>query len=293
MHRLGVLGWPVAHSRSPAIHNAALAALGMRDWHYQRLPVPPELFAETVRALGDSGFVGANVTIPHKQAALALAEQSSAAALAIGAANTLTFAPDGTIAAENTDAPGLISALEQLVGLPVRPSALVLGAGGSARAAVWALREAGAREVSVWNRTPERAAVLARDLGVRAVSEPTSADLLVNCTSVGLTGKIEGPGSPASGRLRHPLERSASEPEGLNQLGLTFDQVGEYSYVIDMVYRSGLTPLLAAAREHGARTLDGLEILVAQGALSFELWTGRAAPLEVMRRAARNLQGAD
>jgi shikimate dehydrogenase len=293
MHRLGVLGWPVAHSRSPAIHNAALAALGMRDWHYQRLPVLPELFAETVRALGDSGFVGANVTIPHKQAALALAEQSSAAALAIGAANTLTFAPDGTIAAENTDAPGLISALEQLVGLPVRPSALVLGAGGSARAAVWALREAGAREVSVWNRTPERAAVLARDLGVRAVSEPTSADLLVNCTSVGLTGKIEGPGSPASGRLRHPLERSASEPEGLNQLGLTFDQVGEYSYVIDMVYRSGLTPLLAAAREHGARTLDGLEILVAQGALSFELWTGRAAPLEVMRRAARNLQGAD
>jgi shikimate dehydrogenase len=285
MHRLGVLGWPVAHSRSPAIHNAALAALGMRDWHYQRLPVPPELFAETVRALGDSGFVGANVTIPHKQAALALAEQSSVAALAIGAANTLTFAPDGTIAAENTDAPGLISALEQLVGLPVRPSALVLGAGGSARAAVWALREAGAREVSVWNRTPERAAVLARDLGVRAVSEPTSADLLVNCTSVGLTGKIEGPGSPASGRLRHPLERSASEPEGLNQLGLTFDQVGEYSYVIDMVYRTGSTALLAAARSHGAQTLDGIEILLRQGALSFELWTGRQAPLDAMRAA--------
>jgi shikimate dehydrogenase len=266
MHRLGVLGWPVAHSRSPAIHNAALAALGMRDWHYQRLPVPPELFAETVRALGDSGFVGANVTIPHKQAALALAEQSSVAALAIGAANTLTFAPDGTIAAENTDAPGLISALEQLVGLSARPSALVLGAGGSARAAVWALREAGAREVSVWNRTPERAAVLARELGVRAVSEPTSADLLVNCTSVG-------------------LERSASEPEGLNQLGLTFDQVGEYSYVIDMVYRTGSTALLAAARSHGAQTLDGIEILLRQGALSFELWTGRQAPLDAMRAA--------
>jgi shikimate dehydrogenase len=285
MHRLGVLGWPVAHSRSPAIHNAALAALGMRDWHYQRLPVPPELFAETVRALGGSGFVGANVTIPHKQAALELADRASDGARAIGAANTLTFAPDGTIAAENTDAPGLISALEQLVGLPARPSALVLGAGGSARAAVWALREAGAREVSVWNRTPERAAVLARDLGVRAVSEPTSADLLVNCTSVGLTGKIEGPGSPASGRLRHPLERSASEPEGLNQLGLTFDQVGEYSYVIDMVYRTGSTALLAAARSHGAQTLDGIEILLRQGALSFELWTGRQAPLDAMRAA--------
>jgi shikimate dehydrogenase len=277
MHRLGVLGWPVAHSRSPAMHNAALQALGMMDWRYQALPVPEQLFTETTRALGQAGFVGANVTIPHKQAALALAEQSSVAARAIGAANTLTFAPDGTIAAENTDAPGLIAALDGLVDLPARPSALVLGAGGSARAAAWALREAGAREVSVWNRTPARAERLARELGVRAVSEPVRADLLVNCTSVGL--------ERAGGR--GGVERSASEPEGLNQLALTFDQVGEYSYVIDMVYRAGLTPLLAAAREHGARTLDGLEILLAQGALSFELWTGRAAPLEVMRRAAR------
>jgi shikimate dehydrogenase len=264
---LGVLGWPVAHSRSPAMHNAALRALGMEGWRYQALPVPEDLFAETVRALGAAGFVGANVTIPHKQAALALADRASVAAREIGAANTLCFAPDGTIAAENTDAPGLIAALEQLAGLPARPSALVLGAGGSARAAVWALREAGAREVTVWNRTPERAAALARELGARAVSAPERADLLVNCTSVG-------------------LERSASEPEGLNQLGLTFDQVGEYPYVVDFVYRSGATPLLAAAREHGARTLDGLEILLAQGALSFELWTGRRAPLEVMRSAA-------
>src|SRR5271169_2150023 len=112
--RLGVLGWPVAHSRSPAMHNAALQALGMEDWRYQALPVPRELFAETVRALGQAGFIGANVTIPHKQAALAMADQASDAARAIGAANTLTFAPDGTIAAENTDAPGLIAALEQL-----------------------------------------------------------------------------------------------------------------------------------------------------------------------------------
>jgi len=268
MHRLGVIGWPVAHSRSPAMHNAALAALGMEDWRYQALPVPEELFDETVRALGRAGFVGANVTIPHKRAALALAERSSAAAQAIGAANTLSFTSDGTVVAENTDAPGLIAALEQLDGLPARPSALVLGAGGSARAAVWAWREAGAREVSVWNRTPERAERLARELGARMVSKPGSADLLVNCTSVG-------------------LERSASEPEGLNLLGLTFDQVGEYSYVVDLVYRTGATPLLAAAREHGARTLDGLEILVAQGALSFELWTGREAPLQVMRRAVR------
>ncbi len=168
MARLGVLGWPVAHSRSPAIHNAALAALGMHDWRYQRLPVPPPLFAETTRALGSAGFLGANVTIPHKQAALALASRASSAAREIGAANTLTFAADGTIAAENTDAPGLIAALEHMTDMPAHPRALVLGAGGSARAVVWALREAGASEVSVWNRTPERAGELARELGVRA-----------------------------------------------------------------------------------------------------------------------------
>jgi shikimate dehydrogenase len=271
MVHLGVLGWPVVHSRSPAIHNAALAALGMDDWHYQRLPVPPELFAETARALGQSGFRGANVTIPHKHAALALADAASDAAREIGAANTLTYCSDGTIVAENTDAPGLIAALGEFPrGLP----ALVLGAGGSARAVVWALRQAGAGEVLVWNRTPDRAEALARELGARAVRQPTSADLLINCTSVGL----QAPG----------VERSATEDEALNQLGLTFDQVGEYSYVVDLVYRSGSTQLLAAARAHGARTLDGLDILVAQGALSLELWTGRTVPIEVMRAAARD-----
>jgi shikimate dehydrogenase len=283
--RLGVLGWPVAHSRSPAIHNAALVAFGMDGWRYQLLPVPPELFEETTRKLGAAGFVGANVTIPHKHAALALASEASAAAVAIGAANTLTFAADGTIAAENTDAPGLIAALDLKLG---GTSALVLGAGGSARAAVWALREGGAREISVWNRTPERAEELARDLGVRPVRTPVPADLLVNCTSVGLipsSGAILAVTPPVAASVR--VERSASEREELNQLGLTFDQVGSYPYVADMVYRTGSTQLLAAAREHGARTLDGLEILLAQGALSFELWTGRKPPLAVMRAALR------
>jgi shikimate dehydrogenase len=277
--RLGVLGWPVAHSRSPAIHNAAFASLGMADWCYQRLPVPPPLFAETTRALRQSGFVGANVTIPYKLAALSLADRASEAASAIGAANTLTFEPEGSIVAENTDAPGLIAALGRS---PRGIRALVLGAGGGARAAVWALREGGASEVSVWNRTPERAEALARDLGVRAVTKAQPADLLVNCTSVGLERRGGPSAETASG-----VEPSASEPEELNQLGLTFDQVGEYSYVVDLVYRTRSTHLLAAARRHGRRTLDGLEVLVAQGALSFELWTGRQAPLDVMRRAAR------
>jgi shikimate dehydrogenase len=277
MQRLGVLGWPVAHSRSPAIHNAALGSLGMDGWHYQRLPVPPALFEATSRALRRAGFVGANVTIPHKHAALALADSASETASAIGAANTLTFAADGAIAAENTDAPGLLAALGES---PRGLRAQVLGAGGAARAVVWALREAGASEVAIWNRTRKRAVELADELGARPVDSPRPADLLINCTSVGL---------PRAGAI----VRSATEQETLNQLGLTFDQVGEYSYVIDMVYRPGSTPLLAAAQAHGVRTLDGLEILIAQAALSFELWTGRTAPLDVMRRAAAEPDVAD
>jgi shikimate dehydrogenase len=259
--RLGVLGWPVAHSRSPSMHNAALVELGLDEWRYQRLPVPPGLLATTTRALGASGFVGANVTIPHKQEALAVADRASETASAIGAANTLTFAPDGTVCAENTDGPGLIAAL----GDPPRGMrALVLGAGGSGRAAVWALREAGAREVSVWNRTSARAEALARDLGVRAVGEPEPAELLVNCTSVGMKG----------------------ERDQLVQLGLSLDRLRAYRWVVDLVYRTGSTELLAAAQRQGARTVDGLDVLVCQGALSFELWTARRPPLEVMRRAA-------
>ncbi len=274
MNRLGVLGWPVGHSRSPAMHNAALAELGLADWHYQRLPVPSALFEQAAVALGGSGFLGANVTIPHKQAALVLADEASVAARAIGAANTLSYRPEGSITAENTDAPGLIEALD----MDIRGiRALVLGAGGSARAAVWALQQAGASEVSIWNRTPERAGALARELGARAVRTPGPGDLLVNCTSVGLEGPFEASG----------VERSATEGQALNQLGLTFDQLGEYSNVADLVYRSTPTPLLAAASEQGSRTVDGLQILIAQGALSFELWTGREAPRGVMARVAR------
>jgi shikimate dehydrogenase len=252
------------------MHNAGLAALGMSDWRYQLLPVPPERFAETVRALPGAGFAGANATIPHKHAALALADTATESARAIGAANTLVFAPEGAIAAHNTDAPGFLAALGVS---PQGMSALVLGAGGSARAVVWALREAGAREVSVWNRTPERALALARDFGARAASLPEAADLLVNCTSVGLESQ------PAN------LKQSATEPQALNLPAVTLDQVGDYAHVIDLVYSSTPTPLLAAARARGAHTVGGLEVLLAQGALSFELWTGRPAPLQAMRRA--------
>jgi len=257
MTRLGVLGWPVRHSRSPAMHNAALATLGLAGWRYQLLPVPPDLFAETVRALPAAGFLGANVTVPHKEAALALATEATPAALAIGAANTLTFGGGRAIEADNTDAPGLLAALPEP---PAGRRALVLGAGGSARAAAWALREAGAADVAVLNRTRERADQLAADLGVRVVTGPEPADLLVNCTTVG-------------------LQDERATPVDLAELD-------GFGTVVDLVYRAGGTTLVRAARAQGHPTVDGLEILVRQGALSLQRWTGHAAPLDVMRVAA-------
>jgi shikimate dehydrogenase len=256
--RYGVLGWPVAHSRSPAM----FAALGVP---YQKLPVPPELFAETVRALGAAGFAGANVTIPHKEAALALADEASERARQIGAANTLTFRADGTIAAENTDAPGFLAALPEP---PAGRSALVLGAGGSARAVVWALRAAGAADVRVWNRTPQRAEALAAEFGAVATAVVQPADLLVNCTAIGLG------------------DSSSRDLTTFKNTPLSADNVGEFASVVDLVYRPGGTELLRIARERGAEVVDGLEILVQQGALSYEAWTGRAPDLAVMREAA-------
>ncbi|MHB8492659.1 MAG: shikimate dehydrogenase family protein [Solirubrobacteraceae bacterium] len=303
--RLGVLGWPVAHSRSPEMHTAAFADLGMSGWAYQRLPVPPELVAETVRALPALGFRGANVTIPHKQAALTLADSASAAAREIGAANTLSFADDGRIAAENTDAPGLLAAIDHAFSAPSLASlhVVILGAGGSARAALWALTRAGVARVSVWSRRPDRARALAGELGAHAVPRPVGADMLINCTPVGL----EAPGTPlraCKGSLTRAakrsgantsvqLEHSSRDITALNQLGLTLDQLREYSDVVDLVYRSGETPLLTAARGLGLRTLDGGEILVRQGAASFELWTGRRPSLAVMRSAIADPQPAE
>jgi shikimate dehydrogenase len=260
--RLGVVGWPVAHSRSPAIHNAALAATGATGWRYQLLPIPPELFAETVPALAGAGFRGVNVTIPHKAAALSLATDASPRAAAIGAANTLVFGSEGRIAADNTDAPALIDALPR----PVRgATALVLGAGGSARAALWALIDAGAAAVWVWNRTPERAQALCAELGGEPSRAAVAADVLVNCTAVGLDG---------SGTL--------------DGLPIGPDRLSEYGCVIDLVYASAPTALIAAARRAGIPTVDGLELLVGQGALSFEQFTGHAAPRDVMQAAAKN-----
>ena len=254
---LAVAGWPVGHSRSPAMQQAALRELGI-PWRYLRLPLPPELFAETVRALPAAGYAGLNATVPHKEAALALADRASPEAAAIGAANTLSFR-DGEIAADNTDAPGLIAALDEDV---AGRRALVLGAGGAGRAAAWALREAGAR-VMVWNRTAERARGLAEELEVEHADQPGDADLLVNTAAA-------------------ELEPGADPLEALGLAGMAPPPL-----VADLVYADGGTELGRWAAAGGARVVDGLEVLVRQGALSLELWTGRAAPLATMRAAVQ------
>jgi shikimate dehydrogenase len=261
MPRLAVLGQPIGHSRSPAMHGAALAEMGLAgEWSYGAIEVSPDDFERRVRALEGEGYRGANVTVPHKSAALALADRLSETAREIGAANTLSFA-DGEIAAENTDAAGLLAALPRS---PRRLEALVLGAGGAARAVVWALLREGA-EVAIWNRTGLRSRHLAEDLGGEPVADPDAGAyrLIVNSTAVGLRGE-------------DPFE----------ELPLRADGFAAGQVVVDMVYGPAPSRLLAAAAAGGAETVDGIEVLARQGALSLELWTGRQAPLQTMRDAA-------
>jgi shikimate dehydrogenase len=263
---LGVAGWPVAHSRSPAMFAPALAQLGL-DWSYVPLPLPPERFAETARALAGSGYRGINVTMPHKRAAHDLADERTPAAAAIGAANTLTY-EDGRIEADNTDAAGFLDALGDD---PAGWRCLVLGAGGSARAVAWALRQAGAGDVAVWNRTPERARELAEDLSLRTAERSAAADLIVNCTSVGIDPAL-------------PVDEAVA--------AVSLTGVPRPPVFGDLTYGAGLTPLAAWAQQGGARVVDGLEMLVRQGARSLERWTGLEAPVDAMRAGARTTGNA-
>jgi shikimate dehydrogenase len=261
--RLAVLGHPVGHSRSPAMQSAALAELGLGDeWSYEAIDVAPDAFEVRVRAMQGEGFVGANVTVPHKEAALALADELSQTAREVGAANTLSF-EGGNIRAENTDAAGLLGALPSS---PAGQRALVLGAGGAARAVVWGLLREGA-EVAVWNRTELRSRDLCAELGGEPVAAPIQAEyeLIVNSTAVGLGGE-----------------------DPFAELPLATDGFTPRQIVVDMVYGGAQTALLRAAEAAGATVVDGLEILVQQGARSLEIWTARPAPLDTMRTAARS-----
>ncbi|MGQ9889497.1 MAG: shikimate dehydrogenase [Aggregatilineales bacterium] len=276
LYRVGLIGWPVTHSLSPAMHNAAFAALGLADWRYDLLPVPPDIVGHSLRTLrGEGGYLGVNVTVPLKEKVLAHTQPDDLAR-AVGAANTIDFR---TNVSTNTDVAGLISDLEANRIALLGTRALVLGAGGAARAAVFGLVRAGA-SVVVANRTMARAQAMLANLALAAnvrgvealpLEEAAAAQpgLIVNCTPVGMWPQVDS----------CPWPDDIPFPEG--------------AVVYDMVYRPARTRLMALAEAHGGRAIGGLGMLVRQGAAAFTLWTGQAAPFDVMLAAAQAALAAD
>jgi len=271
--RLGVIGWPTAHSLSPAMHNAALRRLGLPG-EYRALAVPPERLGETIGELVNSGYTGVNITIPHKAAALKYVAHPSPAVSAMQAANTLIF-KEGTVYAENTDPEGFIQALaaaadlEALRGKP----AVIAGAGGAGRGVLYALRQAGFSDITLLARRPEKAE---RETppGLLAGSPPTRilpiANLVDCCAGAGLLINATPLGTwPETGESIWPEEIPL--PPAL--------------LIFDLVYNPLETHLLRQARQSGAKGVNGLEMLVRQGARSLELWRGATAPVDVMRAA--------
>jgi shikimate dehydrogenase len=258
--RAAVIGHPVAHSRSPAMHSAAYRALGL-DWEYSRIDVEPADLAAFVAGLDAGGFAGINVTIPHKGAVLDLCDDVSTQARRAGSVNTV-LVRDGRLRGETTDGDGLLWALGD-----VEPAdALVLGAGGAARAAATALADAGWR-VAVSARRPEAAAALGA--GVEPWPPRAGARLIVNATPVG-------------------QRTSGTVPEESGTVPIPVELITPGMVVCDLAYRGDgtPTPLVEAAAARGARAVDGLDVLVGQGIAAFELLTGLPAPVDVMRAAA-------
>jgi shikimate dehydrogenase len=254
----GVIGMPITHSRSPRLHAHWLERYGLRG-HYVPLPVVPEHLAEVLRMMPRMGFVGANVTIPHKEAVLVLADTVTDRAALIGAANTLIFRPDGKIHADNTDGYGFIANLRQNIPdwQPDQGTAAVIGAGGAARAVVASLLGSGLRELRISNRTRLRAEQIRAEFGARVVvydwaqvgNMLEGAATIVNATSLGMENK------PA---LRIP-----------------FDALSPNAIVTDLVYTPLMTPFLAEAHARGCRVVDGLGMLLHQAAPGFERWFGQ------------------
>ncbi|MCS6868059.1 MAG: shikimate dehydrogenase [Thermus sp.] len=264
MLRLAVLGHPVAHSLSPAMHRYALESLGLPG-RYEAWETPLEALPERLAQVRQ-GFRGVNLTLPLKEAALPLLDWVAPEARAMGAVNTV-LSLEGRLFGFNTDAPGFLAAL-RAGGIPLVGPALVLGAGGAARAVAYALKGAGLR-VWVWNRTPERAQALAEALGLEAVplERAPEARLLVNATSVGL-------GDP---------EATPLPPELFPQEGAA----------VDLVYRPLWTRFLREARARGLKVQTGLPMLAWQGALAFRIWTGLLPDAAGMERVALKALGED
>jgi shikimate dehydrogenase len=273
---VGIIGDPIKHSRSPQIHNAAIAALGL-DYVYVPFHVQPDNLGAAIEGFRAANVVGINVTIPHKQNVVPYLDEISREATLIGAVNTLIF-KDGTISGENTDAPGFLQAMqEEGLDVPQGGAAVVIGAGGSARAIVVALALAGVRTICITNRTVSRAVALATDLsektGVSIYGIGLDDPKLSN--AVGMSQLIVNTAS-TSMDVSHPL---LIDPEWLEP----------QSIVYDIVYTPPETRLLRAAAEKDCHTIGGLGMLVHQGAIAFERWTGINPPVEIMRQA---LQGA-
>lgn len=265
----GVIGSPIAHSKSPQIHGHWLKTYGI-DGYYMPMDVAASDLADVVRTMPKMGFVGANVTIPHKEAILSIADQVTDRAILIGAANTLIFRKDGKIHADNTDGYGFLENLK--TGAPQWSAkagpAAVLGAGGAARAVIASLLDAGVPEIMISNRTRVRAEKLKADFGsrlrifdwVQAGNMLDRAALVVNTTSLGMIGK---------GEMRVPLDGLRRE-----------------SVVTDLVYAPLKTKLLEAAEEAGCTTVDGLGMLLHQAVPAFERWFGTRPDVDRATRAA-------
>lgn len=259
----GIAGWPVRHSRSPRIHGYWLERYGI-DGAYIPLPIAPDAFVPAMRGLLAAGFAGANVTVPHKQAAFALADRVDLTARRAGAVNTLVFR-HGHIEGSNTDVFGFLAGLADAGADPAAGPALILGAGGAARAAAVALLDQGV-PVSITNRTPARAAALAADLPGLCVLDwaqrsaaLADAALVVNATTLGMSGH----GDP----------------------GLDFSRAAAGLAVADLVYVPLETPMLAAARAHGLRCIDGLGMLLHQARPGFHAWFGVDPEVDAALRA--------
>jgi len=277
--QVGLIGYPVAHSRSPQIHNAAFREIGF-DAEYTLWETPPGTLEERVASLRAPGILGANVTIPYKEDVVPLLDECYVLAGRIGAVNTIVN-HNGKLIGYNTDAPGMLRALAECPDSPFDArdkETVILGTGGAARAAAVALIDQRANSVRIFGRDKARIEALLYHLLVLPLKPPASqtriggalfnspdadvilqkADLVINATSVGLKSSDDA-------------------------LLIDVNQLPVGSLVMDMVFNAGLTPLLRAARARGCFVMHGLSMLLYQGTLAFELWTGRDAPVEVMR----------
>jgi len=271
---VGIIGYPLGHSISPAFQQAAFDHYGM-DARYLVWETPLDGLTQRIQSLRAPSVLGANVTVPHKEAVRSSLDSLSEAAGRTGAVNTIVNR-NGLLEGHNTDVPGFLRALKEDSGFDPRGKrVLLLGAGGAARAAAYALADAGVASLTIANRTAERAQRLIQVLGIGAIAKAIPMerdalasdhgwDLIINTTTLGMWH------SPGEGQS--PLPASLIPPRAL---------------VYDLVYNPPDTPLLLEARKAGARTLGGLPMLVYQGAEAFQLWTGKEAPLKVMFEAAR------